>query len=69
MIDVLRYDEQNRVADLNVAQGCLTCGGTLEVRTTPHGTWSHCRDCHRLSRSKLAMTPMGIQLMHRVPSA
>jgi hypothetical protein len=64
VMDVRRIDAQARVADLSFRQGCLACGGELEVRATPYGSWSHCRNCHWLSRSKLSWTPAGIQLMH-----
>ncbi len=64
MIDLLRYDEQARVADLSFRQGCVTCGGDVVVRTSPYDAWSHCRNCRRLSRSKVSWTPSGIRLVH-----
>jgi hypothetical protein len=64
MIDVLRLDEKARVADINFQHGCPICGGDLVVRTTPRAGWSHCRSCRRIARSNVAVTPVGVQLIH-----
>ncbi len=66
MIDVLRFDEKARIADINFQRGCPICGGDLVVRTTPHDGWSHCRSCRRIARSNVAWTPVGVQLIHPV---
>ncbi len=65
-MELLRVDREAKVADMSLPQSCPACGGDLVLRAGPHGTWSHCRGCLRLSRSKLQFTPMGLQLTQPV---
>lgn len=65
-MDVLRVDKQARMAEMSFQGGCPVCGGNLVVRTTPHGAWSHCGGCRRIARSKVALTPVDVQLLHPV---
>ena len=69
MVHVLHVDAQSRVADLSVGQGCPVCGGPCSVRTTPHGAWSYCAHCRRLSPARLTRIPGGLQLMQPVAVA
>lgn len=70
-MEFLRLDDASRAADLRVPRGCPLCDGDVVVRTTPHRTWSwsHCARCLRLSRSHLAMTPLGLRVVQPVSAS
>jgi len=36
--------------DVTIPEGCLLCGGELQVRFTPDGTASYCQACRWISR-------------------
>lgn len=58
--------EQNtgdNVADFVLPEGCVSCGGSVTIRTTPgQGSHGYCPQCHWLSRTRLRMHRQGLEI-------
>jgi hypothetical protein len=51
-------------ADISVPAGCPSCGGALDLRLTPSSAFSYCAQCHRISRSVVAVGPNSVEVGH-----
>jgi hypothetical protein len=50
-------------AEFVLPQGCMLCGGAVNIRKTPGGgAHSYCPHCHWLSRPRLRMREDGLEL-------
>lgn len=50
-------------AEFVLPQGCMLCGGAVNIRKTPGGgAHSYCSHCHWLSRPRLRMHKDGLEL-------
>ncbi len=51
------------IAEFVLPQGCMLCGGSVNIRKTPGGgAHSYCSHCHWLSRPRLRMNKDGLEL-------
>jgi hypothetical protein len=57
--------ETDKVHDLTLPEACLVCGGALQMRPSPGVVWSYCTSCHWLAKSRLYLSPGGLQMEHR----
>lgn len=55
--------------DLELAGGCLACGGALSVRLRPGSVRGVCRACGWWSRPHLVREPDGVHVHHRAALA
>ena len=59
-------EKPTEAIDWRIAAGCPLCGGPLEVRVGPGISSSYCERCHWIARPKVAVGPLGVQVMHRL---
>ncbi len=52
------------LTDVEIADACPVCGGTLMVRVRLPSAGSYCAHCRRVSSSKVLSTPRGVFLTH-----
>jgi hypothetical protein len=50
--------------DFALEEGCLLCGGELQVRVGPTGAGTFCGRCHWISRPHMHRTDDGIHVIH-----
>jgi hypothetical protein len=48
--------------DLSLAEACMLCGGSLQLRASPGQIWTYCTSCHWLAKSRLGLNTEGIQI-------
>lgn len=53
-----------RIADFTLSEGCLLCGGALDIRATPAGAHTYCGHCHWISHPTLRMSREGLELTY-----
>ena len=54
-----------RIADFTLPEGCMLCGGSVSIRSTPGGgAHSYCPHCHLLSRTRLRMRKEGLEIAY-----
>jgi cytochrome c2 len=51
-------------ADISVPAGCPLCAGALDLRVTANSAFSYCAQCHRISRSVVAVGPHSLEVAH-----
>lgn len=54
------------VADLTIPEGCMICGGDLEVRMSPEGARAVCVKCHWLTKPTISVTQQGLAVRYEV---
>ena len=57
-------DRGERVADFTLPEGCVLCGGEVNIRATPAGAHSYCPHCRHLSRPQLRMKKDSLELIY-----
>ncbi|MBF5043049.1 hypothetical protein FGE12_11685 [Aggregicoccus sp. 17bor-14] len=57
-------DRGERVADFTLPEGCVLCGGAVDIRATPAGAHSYCPTCHHLSKPQLRMKKDSLELIY-----
>lgn len=57
-------DRGERVADFTLPEGCVLCGGEVNIRATPAGAHSYCPSCRHLSRPQLRMKKDSLELIY-----
>ena len=51
-------------ADVELEQGCLLCGGPLQLRLVGGSAATYCRSCRWISRPHLHRQADGVHLFH-----
>ena len=53
------------VRDVELEEGCILCGGTLELRVSPGGASTYCRACRWISRPQMQRDAAGhVHVIH-----
>ena len=56
---------EKQSAEFHFKGGCTSCGGNVNVRVSPGGTWGYCAACHWLSRPLLTVEGDELRLQQR----
>ncbi len=51
-------------ADFELPQGCISCGGPLAIRMTPHGAASCCVPCRWISKPRVDLKGKTLQVAY-----
>jgi hypothetical protein len=63
--EVEAEDGTELVRDVELDEGCILCGGALELRISTNGACSYCRACRWISRPQMQRDEQGhVRVIH-----
>lgn len=62
MIDTTQHQHEERQADFTLPEGCVACGGKLQVRLTPGSAYAYCESCRMLSKPFVQVSREGFRI-------